>query len=53
MGDGFASQEYGIATKKSNTELADYLDKEVKILKANGELKKMTDKYDLKDATAK
>ncbi|MBR2763496.1 MAG: transporter substrate-binding domain-containing protein [Lactococcus sp.] len=53
MGDGFASQEYGIATKKSNTELADYLDNEVKTLKANGELKKMTDKYDLKDATAK
>ncbi|GAB2021801.1 transporter substrate-binding domain-containing protein [Pseudolactococcus yaeyamensis] len=53
MGDGFASQEYGIATKKSNTELADYLDKEVKTLKANGELKKMTDNYDLKDATAK
>ena len=53
MGDGFASQEYGIATKKSNTELADYLDKEIKTLKANGELKKMTDKYDLKDATAK
>jgi putative glutamine transport system substrate-binding protein len=53
MGEGFASQEYGIATKKSNTELADYLDKQVKTLKSNGELKKMTDKYNLKDATAK
>ena len=44
---------YMIATKKSNTELADYLDKQVKTLKSNGELKKMTDKYNLKDATAK
>lgn len=53
MGEGFAQQEYGIATKKSNTDLAKYLEKQVKTLKENGELKKMTDKYNLKDATAK
>ncbi|MDN6030372.1 MAG: transporter substrate-binding domain-containing protein [Lactococcus plantarum] len=53
LGEGFAKQEYGIATKKTNTELADYLDKEIKSLKSSGELKKLTDKYDLKDASAK
>ncbi|MDR1606073.1 MAG: transporter substrate-binding domain-containing protein [Streptococcaceae bacterium] len=53
LGEGFASQEYGIATKKSNTELATYLDKQIKALKSNGELKKLTDKYKLTDATAK
>ena len=53
LGEGFAKQEYGITTKKSNTELASYLDKQIKTLKSNGELKKMTDKYNLKDATAK
>ena len=53
LGEGFARQEYGITTKKSNTELASYLDKQIKTLKSNGELKKMTDKYNLKDATAK
>ncbi|GFH43053.1 glutamine ABC transporter substrate-binding protein [Lactococcus hodotermopsidis] len=53
LGEGFAPQEYGIATKKSNTELADYLDKTVNNLKDDGGLKKLTDKYNLKDATAK
>ncbi|GFH40896.1 transporter substrate-binding domain-containing protein [Lactococcus insecticola] len=53
LGEGFAPQEYGIATKKSNTELASYLNKEVKTLKDDGELKKLTAKYNLTDATAK
>jgi len=51
LGEGFAPQEYGIATKKSNTELAKYLNKEVAKLKKDGKMDELLKKYDLTDAS--
>lgn len=50
LGDGFAPQEYGIATKKDNTELSDYLDKLIKKWKEDGTMKEILDKWKLEDA---
>lgn len=44
---GFNPQEYGIASKKDNTELADYVNTYVKDAKADGSLQAILDKWGL------
>lgn len=46
--DKFAPQEYGIATKKSNTELADFVNKLIGDMKSSGDLDKLYEKWGLK-----
>jgi len=46
--DKFAPQEYGIASKKSNTELAEFVNKLIKDMKASGELDQLYEKWGLK-----
>lgn len=46
--DSFAPQEYGIATKKDNTELADYVNQILKEMKASGELDQLLAKWKIK-----
>ena len=45
--DKFSPQDYGIATKKTNTELAKWVDDYLTEIKGNGELTKMLAKYGL------
>lgn len=44
----FSPQEYGIASKKDNTELAKVINDTVKEMKSNGELDKLADKWGIK-----
>ncbi|WP_374711467.1 transporter substrate-binding domain-containing protein [Symbiobacterium terraclitae] len=46
--DKFAPQDYGIATKKSNTELAEFVNNIVKEMKASGEMDQLYEKWGLK-----
>lgn len=46
--DKFAPQEYGIATKKSNTELAEFVNNIIKEMKASGEMDQLYEKWGLK-----
>ena len=46
--DSFAPQEYGIATKKDNTDLAEYVNQVLKDMKASGELDQLMAKWKLK-----
>lgn len=46
--DKFSPQDYGIASKKDNTELAKVIDDTIKELESNGELDKLKDKWGLK-----
>lgn len=46
--DKFAPQEYGIATKKSNTELAEFVNNIIKGMKESGELDQLYEKWGLK-----
>ncbi|MEW8978582.1 MAG: transporter substrate-binding domain-containing protein [Symbiobacterium sp.] len=46
--DKFAPQEYGVATKKSSTDLAELVDKLIKDMKASGELDQLYEKWGLK-----
>ena len=41
----YANEEYAIAVKKGNTELLNKLNSVIDEIKANGELKKIIDKY--------
>lgn len=50
--EGFNTQEYGIAAKKSNQEVIDYINGLLTDWKADGSLQKLYDKYDLKPAKA-
>ncbi|URZ87703.1 transporter substrate-binding domain-containing protein [Floricoccus penangensis] len=50
---GFAPQKYGVATKKSNTELDDYINQLIAKWKSDGTMNKLYDKYNLKDASQK
>ncbi|WP_273450026.1 transporter substrate-binding domain-containing protein [Streptococcus ferus] len=50
--EGFNTQEYGIATKKSNTELTAYINDLLNKWTQDGSLQKIYDKYDLKPATS-
>lgn len=47
LNDGFSPQEYGITTKKSNTELNDYLDHLVVKWEKDGTLEKIYQKWNL------
>ena len=47
LNDGFSPQEYGITTKKSNTELNDYLDQLVIKWEKDGTLEKIYNKWNL------
>ena len=49
---GFNTQLYGIATKKSNTEVNDYINSLISTWKEDGSLQKIYDKYNLKAASA-
>ena len=44
----FKKADYGVVTKKSNTQLNDYVDGLISKWKENGSLQKLYDKYDLK-----
>ncbi|MDR1413269.1 MAG: transporter substrate-binding domain-containing protein [Actinomycetes bacterium] len=46
--DSFSPQDYGIATKKDNTGLADFVNKFVADVKANGEMDTLLAEYNLK-----
>jgi aspartate/glutamate/glutamine transport system substrate-binding protein len=46
--DSFAPQEYGIATKKDNKELCDYIDQVLKEMKKSGEMDQLLTKWKLK-----
>lgn len=48
LSDRFAPQTYGIASKKSNTALAELIDKTVKDMKKTGEIDKLIKKWKLK-----
>lgn len=48
LNDRFQEQEYGIATKKDNTELSAFADNLIKEMKANGELDKLQEKWGIK-----
>lgn len=50
MDDGFSPQEYGVATKKDNTELADYVNDLIKKWKSDGTLEKIISEQGLKSA---
>ena len=50
--EGFNTQEYGIAAKKSNQGVIDYINGLLTDWKADGSLQKLYDKYDLKPAKA-
>ncbi|MBM7635698.1 transporter substrate-binding domain-containing protein [Streptococcus saliviloxodontae] len=52
LDEGFNTQEYGIATKKSNTELTAYINEQLAQWKSDGSLQKIYSKYDLKPATS-
>lgn len=46
--DKFAPQEYGIATKLSNTELAEFVNNILREMKTSGELDQLYEKWGLK-----
>ncbi|WEV60530.1 transporter substrate-binding domain-containing protein [Streptococcaceae bacterium ESL0729] len=50
---GFAPQKYGIASKKSSTDLNDYMNQLLEKWKTDGTLDKLYTKYNLKDASNK
>lgn len=52
INEGFNTQEYGIAAKKSNQEVIDYVNSLLDDWKADGSLQKLYDKYNLKPAKA-
>lgn len=47
----FKTADYGVVTKKSNTELNDYVDQLITKWKEDGSLQKLYDKYGLKPST--
>lgn len=47
LDDRFSPQEYGVATKLANKELATTIDNLISEMKSNGELKKLLDKWGL------
>lgn len=47
----FKTADYGVVTKKSNTELNDYVDQLISKWKKDGSLQKLYDKYGLKPST--
>ena len=50
--EGFKTQEYGIASSKSNQELIDYTNDLIAKWQKDGSLQKLYDKYHLKPAKA-
>lgn len=48
LNDKFAAQEYGVASKKSNTALAKTVDEVIAEMKTNGELDKLIQKWGIK-----
>ena len=48
LSETYAPQDYGIATKKGNDDLAKLVNDTVKDLKSSGELQKMIDKWEIK-----
>lgn len=50
LSDGFNTQAYGIASKKSNTDLTDYINEQLASWQKDGSLKKIYDSYGLKPA---
>ncbi|MBP2662931.1 MAG: peb1A [Firmicutes bacterium] len=48
LNDRFAPQEYGVASKKSNTALAKTVDEVIAEMKKNGELDKLIQKWGIK-----
>ncbi|MBF8970924.1 MULTISPECIES: transporter substrate-binding domain-containing protein [unclassified Streptococcus] len=50
LDQGFNTQEYGIASKKTNTELIDYIDNLIEKWTQDGTLKQIQDSYNLKSA---
>lgn len=46
--DRFTPQEYGVATKKSNTDLAKLVDDKIVEMKSNGELDALINKWEIK-----
>ena len=50
--EGFKTQEYGIASSKSNQELIDYTNDLIAKWQKDGTLQKLYDKYHLKPAKA-
>lgn len=48
--DGFNTQAYGIATKKTNTNLTDFINQELTKWRQNGSLQKIYDKFELTPA---
>lgn len=51
LADGFNTQSYGIASKKSNTEVTDYINNLISKWSEDGSLQKIYKKYDLKPAS--
>ena len=51
LDDSFKPSDYGIVTKKSNTELNDYLDNLVTKWSKDGSLQKTHDRYKLKPSS--
>ena len=51
LDDSFKPSDYGIVTKKSNTELSDYLDTLVTKWSKDGSLQKLYDRYKLKPSS--
>ena len=52
LNEGFKTQDYGIASSKSNQELIDYTNDLIAKLQKDGSLQKLYDKYNLKPAKA-
>ena len=52
LNEGFKTQEYGIASSKSNQELIDYTNDLIAKWQKDGSLQKLYDKYHLKPANA-
>ena len=48
LSDRFTPQEYGVATKKANTDLAKLVDDKIGQMKSNGELNALIDKWEIK-----
>lgn len=48
LNDRFDPQQYGVATKKSNTELADLVNEVINDMKSSGELDKLIEKWEIK-----
>lgn len=48
LNDRYDPQEYGIATKKDNTELAKEVNEVINDMKSSGELDKLIAKWDIK-----